>query len=197
MTTGVAAEFALPDLVRDGRLVGVGAAVDLIRTTFAVGLEQYLVTSTLVRDSHHNVIVPVSAAQLAESMEAGVPDLGLFQLFSQFAHGGDPPWFTDVYEFTGFMLLPYDRCRIYLRVGGNGEVHGIDIPLTHADGGAIYGLAGSLVQELATLVRVGDLSIQPKVDRHDDYCGTVFDMSEWVDPPAPAFPPAGVVSDSS
>jgi hypothetical protein len=128
----------------------------------------------------------VNVAEVSGGAGAACLDQGLFRLLSLLDHGGDPAWFNDVYTFTGFMLRPADRCRIYIRAVESGRVHGIEIPLTHADGRAIFGVGGSLVQELAALVREGDLSVQPKVGGRDDYCDDVFDMTEWLDPPASA-----------
>lgn len=186
MASGVAAEFVLRSLMSDGRLTGVEKAVDHVRGPLASDLGRYLVGSARPRDSHHNVIVRVDLADASVLAGEGSPDQGLFRLLSLLDQGGDPAWFHDVFTFTGFMLQPAGRCRIYLRATESGRVHGVEIPLRHGDGRAIFGIGGSLVQELAALVREGDLAVQPRIDDRDDYCDDVVDMTGWVDPPPSA-----------
>ncbi|MEU4714309.1 hypothetical protein AB0F73_11750 [Micromonospora purpureochromogenes] len=183
---GVAAEFALESLADNGEVLRAEAAVDHVRTVLTADFERHRSNPSLTRDSHHNAIVPVSPAEIAALAGRVGPEHGFARLFAMLAYGGDPPWFAEVFTFTGFMLQPGQRCRAYLRAAEDGTTYGIDFPLRHANGHAIRGTAASLPQELESLIRVGDLTIQPRIDVPDDYCDVLVDMTQWVDPPSPA-----------
>lgn len=180
---GIAGEFALESLAENGEVLRAEAAVEHVRTVLAVDPHRHHSRPSLVRDSHGNTVVPVSPAEVDALAGQVGPEHGLTRLFTMLAYGGDPPWFSQVYTFTGFMLQPGDRCRAYVRAVDDGTTYGIDFPLRHADGHAIRGVAASLPQELESLIGVGDLAIQPRIDGPDDYCDVIVDLTRWVDPP--------------
>ncbi|NJC72540.1 hypothetical protein HC031_22880 [Planosporangium thailandense] len=182
MASGLAVEFALAS---DSEPLDVEAAIDYVRTAVAADMNRSREWQSNVRDSHRNVVVEASAAGFTTEATAPSYDHGLFGLFSLLVHGGGFPWFEDVYTFAGFMLRG-ERCRIYIRVTDNGTVYGIEIPLTHADGRPLRRFAGSLPQELASLVPDGDLATNPVIDDRDDYCGQVFDLTSRIIPAAPS-----------
>ncbi|MER6590833.1 hypothetical protein ABT214_02985 [Micromonospora purpureochromogenes] len=101
---GVAAEFALESLADNGEVLRAEAAVDHVRTVLTADFERHRSNPSLTRDSHHNAIVPVSPAEIAALAGRVGPEHGLARLFAMLAYGGDPPWFAEVFTFTGFML---------------------------------------------------------------------------------------------
>ncbi|WP_446211308.1 hypothetical protein [Micromonospora sp. IBSANI012] len=183
---GVAGEFALESLADSGEVLRAEAAVHHVRDVLAADFERHRSNPSLTRDSHQNAIVPVPSAEIGALAERVGPEHGLARLFAMLTYGGDPPWFAEVFTFTGFMLQAGQRCRAYVMAAESGATYGIDFPLTHANGHAIRGTAASLPQELESLIRVGDLTIQPRIDVPDDYCDVLVDMTRWVDPPSSA-----------
>lgn len=183
---GVAGEFALESLAANGEVLRAEAAVHHVRDILAADFERHDGNPSLARDSHRNAIVPIPSTEVDALAGRVGPEHGLARLFTMLTYGGDPPWFADVFTFTGFMLQADRRCRAYVRAAEDGTTYGVDFPLTHADGHAIRGTAASLPQELESLIRVGDLTIQPRIDAPDDYCDVLVDMSRWVDPPSSA-----------
>ncbi|MDT5038710.1 MAG: hypothetical protein QOE03_3895 [Micromonosporaceae bacterium] len=179
MTSGLAVEFALS---REGEALDVEAAIDCARTAPMLDNDQFREKQSQPFDSHGNVIVDASLLGFSDTAQTVSYDHALFRLFGLLTHGGGFPRFEDVYTFAGFMLRAGNKCRIYIRVTGNGQVYGVEIPLTSTAGKITRSFGGSLPQELVPLVREGDLLIQPRINDPDDYCVAVFDMTTWVDP---------------
>jgi hypothetical protein len=179
MTSGLAVQFALSS---SDRALNVEAAIDYLRANVATDMVRFHSLLTGGWDSHHNLIVKASEFGFSNSGQGAFYDHSLFGLASLLVHGGGFPWFEDLYTFAGLMLRGGNKCRIYIRRAKDRKNYGIEIPLSGADGRTAHGFGGSLPQELAPLVRGGDLFLQPTVDDHDDYCGEIFDMARWVSP---------------
>jgi hypothetical protein len=176
LASGVAVEF---ELGHGSRVLDVEAAVRYLQSNAAQILRRP-VASDAIFDSHHNVLVNATAAGFGTEAPRSSYDQSLFGLFSILVHGGGFPWFEDVLTFDGFMFPNRTTCRVYLRIADSGRVVGIEVPLLTVDGQPRHRFAGSLPQELASLVRAGDLLNQPQVDQRDEYCAVIFDMSSWV-----------------
>jgi hypothetical protein len=189
MASGVAAEIDLYDLADDG-MRGSGIAVAAMMDAAAALLrsdEQQMGRT----DSHGNHVVSLPARDRPAPAPVVSARLALFGLFSQLTRGGDPPWFGDVYTFTGFMFQPEQHCRIYIRAGQTDTRYGLNIPLVKSNGHPIYGVGASLVQELFSKTREGQLKYEAHLHTADDYCDELLDLTRWVDPPMPRFiPPA-------
>lgn len=181
MESGVGFEFALSG---DGPEFEIDAAIDWLRVTVGAGLELPIGPTGAVVDGHHNTIWNAAEHGFRSTAQDLWYDHNLFSLLSTFVHGGGSPWFDNDYTCAGFMLGPASTCRIYLRITATAEVFGVHLPLARADGTIIAGMAGSLPQELASLVDSKTLFVQPKIETVDDYCQAVYDLRSWVDPTA-------------
>ncbi|WP_067804304.1 hypothetical protein [Nocardia beijingensis] len=178
LSNAVAVEF---DLTAEGTGLDVDAAVDHMRFTVASTLADIQRTHQHhPRDSHGNIVVAASETGFDNTAVSVYPDQRLFSLFSIFVHGGGVPWFEDLYTFAGFMFTNARVCRIYLRVTATGVTYGIDLPLIGADGRPMVG--SNLPQELAPLVRNGDLATRRVLDDTDNYCTAVVDLGAWLGP---------------
>ncbi|BDT97428.1 hypothetical protein [Nocardia sputorum] len=179
ISTAVALDF---DLVAEGGGLDVGAAVDHLRFTVAPAVADLrLVHEHSPRDSHGNVVVAASETGFGSSAVPISSDQRLFSLFSLLVHGGGIPWFEDLYTFAGFMFTDPRVCRIYLRMTATGLTYGVDLPLVGTDGRPMLGFS-NLPQELAPLVRNGDLATRRVLDDTDDYCTAVVDLGTWLGP---------------
>jgi hypothetical protein len=96
--------------------------------------------------------------------------------------GGRALWFEDVFTLTGDLLTGNGRHR-YVHERAADEVLGIDLPLTTSSGRVTPGFAGSLPQELASIIESGQVRVQPPLD-NDHYCTAADDPTTWVDPRA-------------
>jgi hypothetical protein len=130
-------------------------------------------------------VVLVSGTQLDQANADVLPDQELFQLFDLMHRGPFLDSVDGVYTFTGFMLIPNQRCRIYVRMTTTRTSYGLDIPLFRHGGGAISGITASFTQELAMKLHADGELYDPVVDRADDYCERVYDLSNWINPRRP------------
>jgi hypothetical protein len=175
--TGVAFDFPLGG---DDPELDVAACIDWLRGITAELLTT-LAESNPGQDSHGNHIVAATDAGWAPGRPATEPDQNHFSLLSLLLFGGGALWFEDVYTLTGYLLTGDGRHRLYVHDGAAGEVLGIDLPLTAAHGRVTPGFAGSLPQELASIIESRHVRVQPPLPA-DDYCVAAYDLTAWVDP---------------
>ncbi|MFI7596717.1 hypothetical protein [Actinoplanes sp. NPDC049681] len=176
----VAVEFHLTG--DDGAELDVHAAVDWVRTLSYADLA----AAAGDCDSHGNVVVAAETLGLSASHRATEYDINYFSMLRQLLYGGGALWFEDIFTLHGYLLTGPGRHRLYINNSKTGTITGIDLPLTQADGTIWPGQGGSFPVELPSLVRDDELHHQTKINAIDDYCSTVYDMSDWVMPaPAP------------
>ncbi|MEU2041351.1 hypothetical protein [Nocardia niwae] len=191
LSSAVAVDF---DLTAEGTGLDVDAAVDHMRFTVAPTVADLQRTyQHHPRDNHGNVVVTASETGFDNTAVPVYADQRLFSLFSILVHGGGVPWFEDLYTFAGFMLINPGVCRIYLRLTATGLTYGIDLPLIGADGRPMVG--SSLPQELAPLVRNGDLATRRVLDDTDNYCTAVVDLGVLLGPARTGTPQTGTAEE--
>jgi hypothetical protein len=174
-TPGVAIEF---DLTSGESTLDVEAAIRFCQSLGTARLD-HIISSGGALDSHGNTVARATELGFSEKSNDVSQDLALFSLFSLLVHGGGFPWFEDVFTFDGFMLTAPDRCRLYLKTSNTCETFGVEIPLRDS---SQLPLAPStaLPHELSSLIRDGELFRRECLDEVDDYCSSVFDLSEWL-----------------
>ncbi|MGC9670366.1 hypothetical protein ACNTMW_27960 [Planosporangium sp. 12N6] len=188
MASGVSAEFALPELFRDGSLRDVDLAIAYVFSEIAQSLRQISQNPLLRKDSHANVVCAVSASELIGASAEVPPNQDLFRLLAQLYGGPALPQFREVYKFSGFMLRGPNRCRIYVQASSARTSYGLDIPLTRSSGESIFGVAAGFVQELASKLHTDGQLFDPIINQPDDYCNRVYDLTSWINPPRMGFP---------
>lgn len=176
--TGYAFEFPL-DHADAG--FDIASCIDWLRTVTARDLISYADGSE--RDSHGNRIVAAVDVGWSAQLRATRPDQNYFTLLSLLLFGGGPLWFEDTYALAGYLLTGRGRHRLYLHDQAAGKVLGIDLPLTAADRQVTPGFGGQLPQELASIIRSGQIRVQPQL-KPDEYCTVVYDLTAWLDPSA-------------
>lgn len=177
LRAAVAFEFPLADPRLD-----ITGCLDWLRRTADRSRLDALAATGSRRDSHDNHVIAAADAGWDTALLGSEPDHNYFTLLSLLLFGGGALWFEDVYALAGYMLTTAGRHRLYLTDHAHGDVLGIDLPLTAADGRVEPGFAGSLPQELASIIESGHLRALPVMPVVDDYCQCVYDLSAWVDP---------------
>jgi hypothetical protein len=174
-TPGIAIEF---NLTQEDASLDVPAAVDFTRRVAAAGMDR-IANSGRASDSHGNIVVTATELGFSEPSHEATQDLAMFSLFSVLVHGGGFPWFEDVFTFNGFMSMPNDSFRLYLKRSETKASFGVQIPLRAATGVPVNTFS-ALHQELVALIREGELFRREPLDEDDDYCDSVFDLSGWL-----------------
>jgi hypothetical protein len=172
--TGVAIDFPLDDGF------DAAACLDWTRSTPAQQLHTAARSSNR-QDSHGNRIIAAAVAGWRPDLQPTEPDQNYFTLLSLLLFGGGALWFEDVYTVTGYLLIGAGRHRLYVHDQATSEQLGLDLPLTATGGRVTPGFAGSLPQELASVLSSGHIRVQPTRPA-DDYCTTAYDLTKWVDP---------------
>jgi hypothetical protein len=172
---GVAVEF---DLTPQQSTFDVPAAIEFCRRLGAAELSR-IARSNRTSDSHGNVVVTANDLGFHEQSFEAPRDIALLSLFSVLVHGGGFPWFEEVFSFNGFMLTASDRFRLYLKKTDTNQTLGVEIPERAPGGTPLTGFT-ALPQELFALIRKGEIFRLECRDMTDDYCDSVFDLSEWL-----------------
>ncbi|MEU8814919.1 hypothetical protein [Actinoplanes sp. NPDC048796] len=119
-------------------------------------------------------------AGFSADRRAGQYDMNYFSMLRQFLYGGGRLWFEDIFSVSGFLVLNPRSHRLYVTEGATGEIIGIDLPLTEADGTVSPGRGGTFPSVLPSLIEYDGLKSHRPVASRDDYCARIYDLSEWI-----------------
>lgn len=175
LSSGVALDIDLRNRLQGYEMEYI---VDFVRSSFAPKIPTWLDTDLPI-DSHDNIVVSEHASGLLDTDKGSAlarhPSRALHDLLMQALGQSYSPM---NYDLIGFMLLDAQTCRIYLRTATEGVV-GIHLT-TNAPG-----VSGTFATELDSYAETANLLVYPHIDAHDDYCTTIVDMTQLVDPPYP------------
>lgn len=177
---GQAVEIHLQDLYEDSMLGPVDDVVSFVRNELLNGSGTASLGSIDQIDSHGNVIHPMP--EIWNRHQDAHVEQNLFRLFSLMHRGPILESVEGVFAFSGFMLQPGERCRLYCRMVRTRNSYGFEIPLRRRRDGSPTGISTSLRQELTAKLGSQGRLFDPVLAEADDYCDHVYDLTDWLDP---------------
>lgn len=176
LDTSVAFDVPLTDT--HGANIPAGDLAAALRTASADCSENEVEEAP--RDAFGIPVVDATAAvhRFVDRLRFGLPD-ALRAAAAAFSVPAEPDEPAEL-RLRGFLLLDRGTCRLYLDTPTSQDAppFGVDLPLRAEDGSVAVGVTGAHAV-LPVLLETGELERMRK-DAHDPYCGTVYDLVDWL-----------------